>query len=346
MARKDKEADRSVAEEIASIDLELGRQYRALNINQTDLAGWLTILLGKTIKQDKLSLAMNADSGMGFSTREDILQGMKQLRDYLKEYRGEDKKQFANFLTRRVDPSLQRKKYALYGAIVLLGVGVYWLRVHFSKNSYHLIHNIKCQVYAQGNDIIGIDTIPWLGVKDANISPLWLNEGDSLLITWKEGETIEFGRRYGFSSDVRGNSPKSFDEKAKKRDRYKIAPGLYGALFYFISSEGCCRFDTNYAKRRKILSDTPRPVALPHDSGLGVVKNSGFLFLGVNDNYLYDTEIDSLKIAGDSLSRPMKATMEAYRNHNNNWFYEDNSGYFTVYIRVYRKVHNETIKSD
>lgn len=342
MTRKSEKNDNELAGKIEGHILDLQTQYPLLDITQPDLARWITILTGSDINQSEISKAKNPNVYLSPEKRRVILEGLKHLKNGLAEYGGQDKKQFEIFLTHWKNPSLRRKKYVLYGAVLLLCTGAYWLREYCTRNSpasYRLVHAVGCRVYVRGNDTIGQDKIPWLGVKDSWGSPLWLNEGDSLAITVKEIDKIRYSGKDGYVCTAIGDLSRIDDPKEIHRRPHKIASAPVGSLVYYIRTDGRWKFDTSFFSRRQIPINAPKMVAGRVDPGAGLIKNSGFLFLAVNDHYLYHHTMDSLKSVQDSLMRPWKDALKIYSDHNCDWFYEDNpeSDFFPVQIRVYRK---------
>ncbi len=216
-----------------------------------------------------------------------------------------------------------------------------------NQTAFLSIDSIQCKVYARGNDVIGNDTIPWLGVHKLDNLPLLLSIGDSIEIVVDSKDSIWVADKIKYDDNFKCGSngvsyqnvpTKKWQEFLKKqRDRADyilLCQEPLGSLVFYIDPH-YFKFDSTFFLTRKIKGNSPTHI---HGNRFNsAIKQNGALFLAVNDHYLFKDEMDWLGLHNNFLLRPEDQMKMAYKDNNYDLFYDDNDGFFDITVKVFRK---------
>lgn len=327
-------------------------------ITQTDVENW-TGILGLRVPQASLSKTLQISKGSTQDVKIDALEKQLKALFALKEKlilyfetngNGQKSKEdFARWLELNENGGI--KKGMLRSLVyIFLAVMVVLLVLWCKKRPPSQVEGKSLQVLeylvkvpAAGDSSSG-SVMPWTLVRDSNGAPVLFHKDDTIVFDLGDAGIVSIGLKSGYDScDVYGYDEKKFTdldyEKHYKRQRFYLCPGCrLGSLVYHFGKSNFIDDRPNlfYATRFTGNKDTYAPVG-PKYERFKLTEVSPYLYLAVNDVYLFGNEIDSLDAAGDTLLHSAAKILPAYKRKDYGYFYRDNGGEFSIKLRIFRR---------
>ena len=323
--------------------------------SQTEMVDLCNAVLKNAVSQSSLSRTLAAYEAVSTKdgnqiaslpteeTLEKMLNAMKSVELALADCEGCVD---INCIIKKISSSRKPRKkkehnWIVFAILVVIVVGLFYIRPVAETQTF------QQRIVAHGDSAHHKSIIPWTLAKDNNGRPLFLEEGDEVFFEIDTSKRVRLTTKdHIYICDAMGQDLSKYDNdsllkvvrlKQKVRAEFSLSDQPIGSLVFYLSNE-LIDLDKDFFVRRKILQYQPRPVAGPRNNPFTVGKNDGkFLYFAINETFLFNDEMDSLLNRGNWLMRLAPEAQNAYKNHNNDWFLEDNpDDFFIVDVNVKR----------